>query len=123
MNTNALWDAINTKLSTIHARVYRNKSPQTPTYPIVVASIDSAMAVDPSVDHYLNVDVYEAANTSIRAAETLADSIQDGLDDLIISNTSLNAHLTLEQRQYVSNEDLIECQMINLRFVVRTYYK
>jgi hypothetical protein len=87
-----------------------------------VFALASATATDPSVDYYLNVDIFDAPHVSVRAIETLADTIQDALDNDVIRTAALNLHLTLEQRQYVSNTDLTTAQMINLRFVVRAYF-
>lgn len=122
MNMNAASDAILDVLTPIHARTYRNKPPKSLTFPYVVYFLDTALPTDPSTDIYLNIDIYEDPNASIRTAETIADSIQNTLDDLIIRNASLNVHSTIEQRQYVSNNDLVTSQMINLRFVLRSYF-
>ena len=58
MNTNSISDLILAKLSTLHARVYRNESIETPTFPYVVYSLSSLTPTDPSTDYYLNVDVF-----------------------------------------------------------------
>ncbi len=123
MKSNALADAVLAALTALHPRIYRNKSPQTPVSPYVVFYIDSATIVDPSVDCYLRVDIYDKPDVSVRAMETIGDSIVNDFDNKILINGDLNAHIVLEQRQFVSNTDLIEAQMINLRFVVRTYFK
>lgn len=122
MDTNAVADIILATLGAIHARTYRNEAPQSPTRPYIVFTLASVSATDPSVDYYLNVDVFDAPHVSVRTIETLADTIQDALDNSVIRTSALNLHLTLEQRQYVSNTDLTTAQMINLRFVVRAYF-
>lgn len=122
MNTNALANEILASLSVLHPRVTRNKSPQTPVNPYVVFSLDSLIPTDPSNDFYLHIDVYESPNSSVVVMENLADKIQDAFDDRVIRTSKLNAHIVLEQRQYISNTDLVDAQMINLRFVVRVYF-
>lgn len=122
MNTNAIAGEVLTQLSLLHPRVTRNKAPQTPTNPYVVFTLDSSIPTDPSVDYYLNVDIFDDPNKSVAAIETLADSIQDTLDNKVIHTSTLNIHFVLEQRQFVSNADLVTSQMINLRFVVRAYF-
>ena len=66
---------------------------------------------------YLNVDIFDEPHTSVRDIETLADSIQDELDNLILRTEDLSLHLVLEQRQFIAQSDLTDAQMINLRFV------
>lgn len=123
INTNAIADAILDVLTPIHARSYRNKSPQTPISPYVVYILDSSIPSGPSSDFYLTIDVFDDPNESVRAIETLSDAIQDALDNLVIITDAINVHMALEQRQYVSNTDLVTSQMVNLRFVCRTYFK
>lgn len=123
MNMNAVADAVLPVVAAIHSRTYRTKPPQSPAWPYVICTLDSSIENGPSSDIYLNVDVIEDPNVSVRAMETLADSIQNALDDKVLINSTLNIHLVIEQRQYVSNDDLIANQMINMRFVVRSYFK
>ena len=122
MNTNALANEILASLSVLHPRVTRNKSPQTPVNPYVVFMLESSLPSERSVDYYLHIDIYEDPNSSVIAMETLADTIQDAFDDRVIRTNALNAHFILEQRQYISNSDLVTAQMINLRFIVRAYF-
>ena len=122
MDTNSVADLILAKLSTLHSRVYRNESIEAPTFPYVVFSLDSLTPMDPSTDYYLNVDVFEKPHTSVRAIETLADSIQNELDNLVLRTVDLNVNSVLEQRQFISQSDLTTGQMINLRFVLRSYF-
>lgn len=122
MNTNAVSDIILAKLSTLHPRVYRNQSIDSPIAPYVVYVLDSALPNTPSVDYYLNIDIFDEPHTSVRDIETLADKIQDELDCVLIRTADLNLHLTLEQRQFIQQSDLTTAQMINLRFVVRAYF-
>lgn len=123
MNMNAVSDAVLAVLTPLHSRIYRNKPPTTPTFPYCVYFLDSAVYVSPSNDIYLEIQIFEDPNTSVRAIETLADTIQNTLDNKVIINSTLNIHLALEQRQYVSNNDLTTSQMVSLRFVVRSYFK
>ncbi len=121
MNSNAVADAI---LSTLtQERVYRNEPLNGAAYPYVVGTLESSNVLDPSTDYYLNIDVCEDPNVSVRAMETIADNIQDNLDNKVINNSNLNIHLTIENRQYISNTDLVTHKMINLRFVCRCYFK
>lgn len=123
MNINAVADAVLAELSPLHARTHRNKPPQSPVWPYVIYRIDSVTATDPSADLYLNIDIFDDPNASVRAMETLADTIQNDLDNKVLLTSLLNLHFAIEQRQYVSNTDLVTAQMINLRFVVRAYFK
>lgn len=122
MDTNAISDLILAKLGTLHPRVYRNQAIKQPVAPYVVYFIDSLIPTDPSSDFYLIVDIYDQPHTSVRDIEVLADTIQTELDCTILRTEKLNLHITLEQRQYVAQTDLITAQMINLRFVVRSYF-
>lgn len=122
MDTNSVADLILAKLSTLHSRVYRNESIKSPTFPYVVFSLDSLTPMDPSTDYYLNVDIMEKPHTSVRTIETLADLIQDSLDSLVLRTVDLNVHSVLEQRQFITQTDLTTGQMINLRFVLRSYF-
>lgn len=122
MNTNAVSDIILAKLSTLHARTYRNQSIDSPTAPYVVYMLQSTTPTEPSIDFYLNVDIYDEPHTSARDIETLADTIQDELDCIVIRTEDLNLHLILEQRQFITQSELTNAQMINLRFVGRTYF-
>lgn len=122
MNTNAISDLILAKLSTLHARVYRNQAVQSPVAPYIVYKLDSVSATDPSVDYYLMVNIFDEPHTSVRDIEVLADTIQTEFDCTILRTELLNLHITLEQRQFVEQTDLITAQMINLRFVVRSYF-
>jgi len=123
MNMNAVADAVLPVVAALQSRTYRTKPPQTPVWPYIVCSLDSATATDPSSDIYLNIDVIDDPNVSVRAMETIADTVQNAIDNHIITNSALNIHAVLEQRQYISNADLIANQMINLRFVLRVYFK
>ena len=123
MNTNAVADEVYDYLITKHARVYRNKSPQSPVFPYVVYSVESVINSYPSEDIYLNIDIYEEVVKSVRAIEDLADTIDNGLNLTVINTTELNLYFNREQRQYVPSQELVSTQLINLRYVVRVYFK
>jgi len=123
MKMNDIADQINSYLLTKHSRVYRNRSIQKPVFPYVVFTIDTALNTSPSIDMYLNINVFEDINTSVRTIETLADSIDTMLNDIIITTSTINLHLTLEQRQFIPSDDLVTSQMVNLRYVIRSYFK
>lgn len=123
MNLNALADEVLTYLQTKHARVYRNKPPQTPTFPYVIFRVDPIVNSYPSEDLYISIDIYEQSNASVRVIEDLADSIDAGLNHKIISTSILNAHFEREMRQFVPTQELVGAQMINIRYATRTYFK
>jgi hypothetical protein len=123
MNTNAVADTIQAFLDTKHPRTYRNKRPQTFAPPYVVFRIDSVTNTMPSEDLYLNIDVYEDVSKSVRAIEDLADLIDNGLNHTVINTPVLNLQFEREQRQYVPPEELVSTHLINLRYVVRAYFK
>ncbi len=123
MNVNAVADETYTYLKTKYSRVYRNNTPQSPTFPYVVFRVESVTNSYPSEDLYVNVDIYEKAGISVRVIEDLADTIDIGLNRKIINTSVLNAHYEREVRQYVPTQDLVDAHMINLRYAVRTYFK
>lgn len=123
MNINAVADVVLTYLLTKHSRVYRNKASLNPEFPYVVYRIESVTNSYPSEDLYVNIDVYEKAGISVRAIEDLADLIDAGINRGIVSNSTVNAHFEREARQFVPTQELIDVQMINLRYAVRTYFK
>lgn len=120
---NALADVILTYLSTKHARVYRNRAPQNPVSPYVVFVLQSASDTYPSNDYRLIINIYDDVTTSVRAIETLADTIDAGLNLSVTSNSSLNAHFVKEIRQWSNDSELSGSQLVNLQYVVRTYKK
>lgn len=121
MNTNLLADKVLAFLNTKHSRVYRNKPPQSPTFPYIVFNIRAVTDSYPSNDYMVTIDIFEATNASVRVIETLADNI-DTLNDSIIKDTGINAHFTRTNRQFVSSTDLIEAQMISIEYTARTYF-
>lgn len=123
MNINAVADEILKYLETKHPRVYRNKSPQPPKFPFVVYRVESVINTMPSEDLYVNVDVYDKADESVRVMEDLADLIDNDLNQKLINTEILNLHFDREQRQYVPPQELVTMHLINLRYVVRAYFK
>ena len=123
MNTNAVADEVLEYLSTKHARVYRNRAPQSPVFPYVVFRVESVLNNSPSEDFYINVDIYEDVSKSVRTIEDLADTIDAGLNMAVINTSALNMHSLREARQFVDDEELVGKQMINLRYNTRIYFK
>lgn len=123
MNMNLVADKIYDYLITKHERVYRNKSPQSPVFPYVVYRIESVINTYPSEDLYVNVDVYEDSNKSVRGIEDLADTIDKDLNMKVFNTEELNLHFVREQRQYVPAEELVSAHVINIRYAVRAYFK
>ena len=123
MDTNAVADEVLEYLSTKHARVYRNRAPQSPVFPYVVFRVESVLNNSPSEDFYINVDVYEDVPKSVRTIEALADSIDNGLNMQVINTDVLNMHFLREARQFVDDQELVGKQMINLRYNTRIYFK
>lgn len=135
---NAVADEVLAYLKTKHERVYRNKAPQSPVFPYVVYGVKSVLNSMPSEDLYVNIDVYEDAGKSVRIMEDLADLIDgdgktmdengnpiepSGLNQKVINTDKLNLCFDREQRQYVSAEELVDTHLVNLRYVVRAYFK
>jgi len=123
MDTNAVADEVLEYLSTKHTRVYRNRAPQSPTFPYVVFRVESVLNNSPSEDFYINVDVYEDVTQSVRTIEALADTIDTDLNMTVINTSVLNMHFLREARQFVDDEELVGKQMINLRYNTRIYFK
>ena len=123
MNTNAVADEMLEYLSTKHARVYRNRAPQSPVFPYVVFRVESVLNNSPSEDFYINVDIYEDVSKSVRTIEDLSDTIDAGLNMAVMNTSVLNMHFLREARQFVDDEELVGKQMINLRYNTRIYFK
>lgn len=123
MNTNAVADEVLEYLSTKHARVYRNRAPQSPVFPYVVFRVESVLNNSPSEDFYINVDVYDDVSKSVRTIEDLADTIDSGLNMTVVNTSVLNMHFLREARQFIDDEELVGKQMINLRYNTRIYFK
>lgn len=130
MNTNAVADAVNDYLLTKHARVYRNRAPRSPKLPYIIYRVDSVINTMPSEDYYINVDVYDDVNKSVRAIEDIADSIDGngngleptGLNQRVIITDKVNMTFDRETRQYSNDEELVGTQLINLRYATRIYF-
>ena len=120
--TNELADMINTKLLTYHSRVYRNNAKKEPTRPYVVYSVRSATDTYPTTDYQVDVKIYDKndGTASVRTIETLADTIDAGLNNLILAGT-YNVHLTRDIRQFDDDESLAGVMYINLQYTARLY--
>lgn len=131
MNTNAVADSILAFLEEKHERVFRNKSPKSPVFPYVVFRLESISPSNPSEDYYLNVDIYEDSESSVRPMEDLADDIDGngkylnptGLNQKTINTDLFSAYFDREQRQHVPAEELVGSQAINMRYNTRIYFK
>lgn len=124
MNVNAVYDEIEKYLLTKHPRVYRNnKTPQSPIFPYISCRVESVTNTVPSEDFYINIDIYEDVNKSVREMEDLADTVDKGLNLTVINTEKLNMHFDREQRQYVPGEELVSTHLVNLRYTVRVYFK
>jgi hypothetical protein len=122
MNTNLVADTINTTLSGIHARVYRNQAPASPTFPYVVFNLDSVSDTFPSYEYYCTIRIFDSPSVSVRAMETLADNIYKALDDKVFRATGINMHMKPINRQFVSNDELTTSKMIAIQFDTRVYF-
>lgn len=125
MNINAVADEVLEYLETKHSRVYRNKAPKEiivngvkiPTpFPYVIYKVESVVNTKPSEDLYINIDIYEDVNKSVRGMENLSDLIDNDLNHTVINTDKLNLHFEREQRQYVTPEDLVSTHLINSNF-------
>lgn len=128
MNSNLVSDTILDYLETKHQKVYRNKAPKntksfTLQFPYVVYRLESVNSSYPSEDYYLNVDIYEDVNNSVRDIEDIADNIDNGLNHNVINTDDINLQFEREQRQYINAEELVSAHMINIRYVVQVYFK
>lgn len=123
MNSNMIADAMYDFLKTKHERVYRNSSPASPVFPYVVYRVESVTDSIPSEDFYIHVDIHEDTQKSVRAMETLADTIDNDLNDKVMNQAGFNAHFMRESRQFVDGQELISEQVIFLRYNTRIYFK
>ena len=122
-NNNAVADEVYNALCNVTSRVSRNKRPQSLDYPFVVFRVDTVINSFPSEDYYINVDVYDEPSATVRNIEDLADRIDKELNHRVINSISLNLHFEREQRQYMPPEEIVSTHLINLRYVVRAYFK
>lgn len=122
MRSNDVADIIGGKLTPLISRTYRSKRPPSATFPYCVYRVESVSDAYPSEELYVNIDLYEAPTASVRAVETLADSIVAELNHKVIIQNKVNLHFELEQRQSVDAQALVEAYMINIRFAVRAYF-
>jgi hypothetical protein len=135
---NVVADQILEFLNTKHTRVYRNKASKEVDFPYVVFKVESVMNTMPSEDLYLNIDIFEDINRSVRDMEDLADTIDgdgktidqngtvvepSGLNQKVINTDTLNMYFDREARQYVNDEELIGTHLVNMRYAIRTYFK
>lgn len=123
MNINMVSDEVSAYLNEKHLRVYRNRAIKSPEFIYIVYKVESVINTYPSEDLYLNIDIYEDISKSVREMEDLADLIDNDLNHKVIDTEKLNLHFEREQRQYISPEDLVSTHLINLRYVVRAYFK
>lgn len=123
MDINAVADEVLAFLETKHKRIYRNKSIKSPVFPYVVYRVESVINSYPSEDLYIYIDIYDDVNKSVRGMENLADLIDNDLNRKIINTDILNLNFEREQRQYVPPEEIVTAHLINLRYVVRAYFK
>lgn len=123
MNMNAVANQVLELLNVKHLRVYRNKASKKVDFPYIIYKVESVMNSMPSEDLYLNIDIYEDVNKSVIEIEALADSIDNELNQKVINTELLNMYFDREVRQYINSEELIGTHLINLRYVVRTYFK
>ena len=120
--TNELADIINTKLLTYHSRVYRNNAKKAPTFPYVVFTVRNATDTYPTTDYFVDVKIYDKndGTASVRTIETLADTIDTGLNHQIISST-YRVFMTRDVRQFDDDESLAGVMYINLQYTARPY--
>jgi len=121
--TNEVADIINTKLLTVSTRVYRNKSVTGATTPYVVFRINGDNDSYPSTDCIVDIKVYESNNgtVSVRAMETLADSINTALNHVTLSSSAYEVYLAKTLRQFEDDPSLTGVQFVNLQYSARVY--
>ena len=120
--TNKVADILLAYLETKHARVYRNFAKKDAVFPYVVFNVETVMDTYPTNDFYCYVQVYDKPNVSVRTINDIADSI-DAINHTIINNSEMNLHFTRVNRQFVSNAELTDSQMVDLQYAVRAYGK
>jgi len=121
--TNEVADIINTKLLTVSTRVYRNKSVTGATTPYVVFRINGDNDSYPSTDCIVDIKVYESNNgtVSVRAMETLSDSINTALNHVTLSSSAYEVTLEKTLRQFEDDPSLTGVQFVNLQYSARVY--
>lgn len=121
--TNEVADILNTKLLTLHTRVYRNKAIANPTFPYVVYRISGDNDSYPSTDCIVDIRVFERndGTVSVRTMETLADNINAGLNHITLSSSAYEVTLEKTLRQFEDDASLSGVQFINLQYSARVY--
>ena len=122
MESNKLANVIGTFLTEYHPRIYRQKAPTVKDFPYIVYRLESVVNSYPSEDLYLNVDIYEDPNKSVKAVEQLADDIDKELNHSVIIENGMNLHFEREARQSIDSTELLGAYLVNLRYVVRAYF-
>lgn len=123
IDTNLLSDTVLEELEKHHSRVYRNKPPQQPILPYVVYFMNDSIDAVPSEDFIIHIDVYDDENKSIRAMQSIADSIDNNINAKVINTDNINLHFRRENRQLVDNENLGGKKLITMRYNTRVYFK
>ena len=123
MDSNKLANVVGTFLAEYHPRIYRQKAPTVKDFPYIVYRLESVVNSYPSEDLYLNVDIYEDPNRSVKVAEGLADSIDRELNHSVILENGMNLHFEREARQSVDSTELLGAYLVNIRYVVRAYFE
>lgn len=122
MRTNDAADLVLSMLKTKHDRVFRNKAPAKKEFPYIVFRFGEPVDSYPSEDCYLNIDIYEDSNVSVRNVEGLADIIDNMLNHRVVKSNNMNLQFEREQRQSTDAKELIGAYLINIRYVVRAYF-
>lgn len=123
MNTNLVADTLESALKVHYARVYRNRAPLNPTTPYIVFNADSVLDTYPSDDYMVYVNIVDNPNQPVRAIETLADTIDNDLNQKVINLSTINMHLLRSMRQIVPANDLVNTQMVQIQYTARVYFK
>ena len=120
---NLFADTIESALKVHYANVYRNRTPANPTYPHIVFNAESVTDTYPSHDVILYVNIIDQPNSVVRVIETMADTIDTDFNHKVINTSQINMRLEKSGRQFIPANDLVNAQMVQIQYVVRTYLK
>lgn len=131
MDNNAVAEAILPLLTAKYDKTYRNQLKDGESLPYVIFTLENAVPTYPSYDIELDIDIYEDGQKIAQTIEDIADNINGdgdifnptGLDKKIINTDTLSLDINLETRQYIPPTELVGMHFINMKYILRVYFK
>lgn len=122
INTVALRAVLQTELKKIHCKVYYEDAPDCASFPYLVYNL-SGTDSKPSRDYSLDIDVWDKPkDASTTVVETLADNLENTLNELLINNDDLSAIIYTSSRLSI-NDPEPSIKRRRVIFDMRVYFK